>query len=162
VSDDAHLYRPGVGILLLNARREAFVAQRIDNPGPAWQMPQGGLEQGESPEVGALRELEEETSIGPDKVAVLAEMPTWQHYDLPTELTGRLWKGKYRGQRQKWFCGVFLGQDSDVDLAIGCPEFSSWKWVPVPQIVDLIVPFKRNLYREIVQHFRPFWAERPL
>ncbi len=155
-------YRPGAAILLLNHRREAFVAQRIDNPGPAWQMPQGGLDKGEDPRDGALRELEEETSIPPDQVAILAEMPDWLEYDLPHELVGNLWKGKYRGQRQKWFCAAFLGSDAAVNLETEHPEFSAWKWVPVPQTVDLIVPFKRDLYAEIIRHFRPYWMDRPL
>ena len=161
-TDDDALYRPGAGILLLNARREAFVAQRIDNPGPAWQMPQGGLDKGEDPLAGALRELEEETSIPPDQVAILAELPYWERYDLPAELLTKLWKGKYRGQRQRWFCGAFLGSDSAVDLETEHPEFSTWKWVPVPETVELIVPFKRELYARVIDHFRPYWAERPL
>ncbi|GAB5467680.1 MAG: RNA pyrophosphohydrolase [Rhodospirillales bacterium] len=160
--DDPAAYRPGAGILLLNARREAFVAQRIDNPGPAWQMPQGGLEKKEEPRSGALRELTEETSIRPERVAILDEIEEWISYDLPTSLTATLWKGKYRGQRQKWFCGVFLGSDDEVDLATQHPEFNAWKWVPVAETVDLIVPFKRDLYREIIGRFEIHWRDRPL
>ncbi len=156
------LYRPGAAILLLNVRREAFVAQRIDNPGPAWQMPQGGIDKGEEPRAGALRELEEETSIRPERVALLAEFPDWLRYDLPQALAGQLWKGKYRGQRQKWFCGLFLGSDGEVDLATAHPEFSAWKWAAVEETLDLIVPFKRDIYRQVIDHFRPYWAERPL
>ncbi len=154
------LYRLGAAILLLNARRKAFVAQRIDNPGPAWQMPQGGLDKGEDPRVGALRELEEETSIPPHQVTILAEMPGWIQYDLPQALVANLWKGKYLGQRQKWFCGAFLGSDFAVDLETEHPEFSAWKWVPVPETVNLIVPFKRDLYLEVIEHFQPFWEAR--
>jgi len=155
-------YRSGAALLLLNARREAFVAQRIDNPGPAWQMPQGGIDPGEAPRQAALRELMEETSIRPERVAILAEVPRWLAYDLPSEWAGKLWKGRYRGQRQRWFCGVFLGADEEVDLATEHPEFSDWKWAPVPDTVELIVPFKRAVYRQVMDHFRPWWAERPL
>ncbi len=159
---DKDHYRPGAAVLLLNHRREAFVAQRIDNPGPAWQMPQGGLDKGEDPKDGALRELEEETSIPPSSVAVLAEMPGWIKYDLPRELAGKVWKGKYRGQRQKWYCAAFLGSDSEVNLETEHPEFSDWKWVPVAETIDLIVPFKRDLYAEVIAHFQPYWRQRPL
>ncbi|MEO1191989.1 MAG: RNA pyrophosphohydrolase [Pseudomonadota bacterium] len=159
-SHEASAYRPGAAILLLNARREAFVAQRIDNPGPAWQMPQGGLDKGEDPRSGALRELWEETSITAERVALLDEMEDWITYDLPADLTAKIWKGKYRGQRQKWFCGVFLGSDSEVNLETEHPEFSAWKWVPVQETVELIIPFKRDLYREVIARFEPHWRER--
>lgn len=159
---DPKRYRAGAAMLLLNARREAFVAQRIDNPGSAWQMPQGGIDKGEAPRDGALRELHEETSIPPHRVVLLGEMPDWLYYDVPQALAGQLWKGKYLGQRQKWFCGFFLGSDSEVDLDTHDPEFSDWKWAPVAQTVELIVPFKRQIYRQVIDHFRPFWSERPL
>ncbi len=148
-------YRPCAGAMLVNARGQVFVAKRIDTPGDAWQMPQGGIDEGEEPSRAVLRELKEET--GTNKAEILVESKHWRDYDLPDQLIGVLWGGNYRGQRQKWFLLRFLGNDGDIELAAhGEPEFSAWKWAGIDEIVDLIVPFKRALYADIVSEFRPF------
>ncbi|MCC7260446.1 MAG: RNA pyrophosphohydrolase [Alphaproteobacteria bacterium] len=120
-------YRPGVGIILLNAKDRVFVAQRIDSPGPAWQMPQGGIDAGESPQEAALRELEEET--GTALAEMLHEMPGWFYYELPDALCQSLWGGRFCGQRQRWFILRFTGTDADINIATAHPEFSAWRWV---------------------------------
>lgn len=148
-------YRPCVGIMLLNYDNQVFVAQRIDQLVEAWQMPQGGIDAGEDPLVAALRELEEE--IGTAKVEVLQESRTWLTYDLPGELVPKVWKGRFRGQKQKWFAMRFLGKDADIDLATADPEFSTWRWLDPNHLPDMIVPFKRALYEEIVEEFRPLF-----
>lgn len=144
-------YRPGVGIFLLNAAGEVFVAQRIDTRQEAWQMPQGGIDDGETPRQAALREMAEE--IGTNKAEILAESRHWLSYDLPPELVSKVWRGRYRGQKQKWFALRFLGEDSDIDLATPDPEFLSWRWLPADRLPDLIVPFKRTLYRDVLAEF---------
>ncbi len=141
-------YRPGVGIVLLNQRDQVFVAQRIDNPGPAWQMPQGGIDKGEEPLAAAWREMKEE--IGTDRARYVGETRDWLQYDLPVELVPQIWKGRYRGQRQKWFAFRFLGQDTDIDIETEHPEFSSWRWAELDELPGLIVPFKRRLYEDLV------------
>ncbi len=147
-------YRSCVGAMLINGQGRVFVAQRIDNPGPAWQMPQGGIDAGEAPRDAVLRELLEET--GTDKAEIIAESSDWRDYDLPDVLIGKLWGGKYRGQRQKWFALRFLGDDGDIDIhSVQEPEFSAWKWAAIDDLADLIVPFKRTLYKDIVAEFRP-------
>jgi len=144
-------YRPGVGLMLLNARGQVFVAQRLDMPSSAWQMPQGGIDPGETPHQAALRELREE--VGTDKVEIIAESRDWVRYDLPAELAPKLWAGRYRGQEQKWFVLRFLGTDSDIDIATPEPEFSAWRWAELAELPDLIVPFKRDLYRRLIAEF---------
>ncbi len=144
-------YRPCVGIMLIDRRGRVFVAQRIDTPGEAWQMPQGGIEPGESPRRAALRELYEEA--GTDEAEVLAESRGWRRYDLPAELVPRLWGGRYRGQEQKWFALRFLGEDSDIDIATETPEFHAWRWAEMAELPDIIVPFKRQIYREVIAEF---------
>ena len=144
-------YRPGVGIMLLNASSLVFVGQRIDNPADAWQMPQGGIDEGEEPLAAAWREMHEE--IGTDKAELVAESRDWLHYDLPAELADRIWKGRYRGQRQKWFVFRFRGRDDDINIATRHPEFRSWKWAPMAALPDMIVPFKRKLYRDLTAEF---------
>lgn len=146
-------YRPAAGVMLLNAANKVFVAQRIDTTLEAWQMPQGGLDPGEAPRAGALRELEEETGIGPDLVEIIAEAARTHDYDLPDDLIGKLWGGRYRGQRQSWFLARFLGQDADIDLATPHPEFRAWKWAAADELPDLIVPFKRQLYIDVLADF---------
>ena len=145
-------YRPGVGIMLLNSERQVFVARRVDMPGEAWQMPQGGIERGENPKTAALRELAEETGIA--RTEILAESSGWLRYDLPVDLRARVWQGRWRGQRQKWFLMRFTGSDRDIDLSAAHPEFDAWKWVPVGDLPQLAVPFKRQLYLDLLAEFR--------
>ncbi|HEX8192818.1 MAG TPA: RNA pyrophosphohydrolase [Allosphingosinicella sp.] len=147
-------YRSGAGVMLVNREGKVFVAQRIDSTLEAWQMPQGGLDEGEDPEDGALRELEEETGIPRDKVEVIARAPEPLTYDLPPDLVGKLWKGKWRGQEQHWFLARFLGEDSDVNIETEHPEFRAWKWCDPEDLPKLIVPFKRELYEAVLDAFR--------
>lgn len=152
-------YRPCVGIMLINPAGLVFVGQRIDNLVEAWQMPQGGIDPGESPEVAALRELGEE--IGTDKAEIVAESRDWLTYDLPVELVPKVWKGRYRGQRQKWYAMRFLGCDADIRIETEHPEFGAWRWAEYRTLPELIVPFKRALYEDIVSEFTPVlegWA----
>jgi putative (di)nucleoside polyphosphate hydrolase len=146
-------YRRGVGIMLLNREGKVFVGARIDNTDEAWQMPQGGMDKGEKPWVTALRELEEETGIPPHLVERIADGSERLKYDLPEELRGKLWGGKWRGQDQDWFLARFMGDDSDVNIATAHPEFREWKWIEPAQLPDLIVPFKRDLYRQLLREF---------
>ena len=148
-------YRPAVGIMLLNPQGDVFVARRIDFPdAEAWQMPQGGIDPGETPRAAAMRELKEE--IGTDKAEVLAESRSWLSYELPAEIAPLVWGGRYRGQRQKWFVMRFLGSDRDIDLATPHPEFDAWRWVAPERLPELIVPFKQQLYRDILAEFRDY------
>ncbi|WP_340315083.1 RNA pyrophosphohydrolase [Rhizorhabdus argentea] len=149
-------YRPAAAVMLLNSEDKVFVAQRIDSQLEAWQMPQGGLDPGEDPQAGALRELEEETGIPPHLVEILGRAPDVLFYDLPPELQGRIWGGKYRGQSQYWFVARFLGTDADVNINTPEPEFRAWKWADARELVDLIVPFKRDLYAQVVEAFAEF------
>ncbi len=149
-------YRQCAGVVLINRDGLVFGGQRIDNPGNAWQMPQGGLDYGELPEEAALRELTEETGVPCDSVEVLAQTREWICYDLPEELLGTLWGGKYRGQEQLWFAMRFLGADSDINIATETPEFSRWQWMEPAALIDAIVPFKRHVY-EAVFHDLDTW-----
>jgi putative (di)nucleoside polyphosphate hydrolase len=154
MTDPAALpYRPGAGVMLLNRDGKVFVAQRRDSTLEAWQMPQGGLDPGEDPEEGALRELEEETGITRDKVEILARCPAELTYDLPDDLVGKMWQGKWRGQRQTWFLMRFLGEDEDVNLDTADPEFRAWKWAEPAELPAMIVPFKREMYAKLVEAF---------
>ncbi len=144
-------YRPCVGIMLIGGGGRVFVAQRIDSPATAWQMPQGGIDAGESPRQAALRELREE--VGTDKAEILAESRNWWRYDLPAERVPRLWGGRYRGQEQRWFALRFLGDDADIDIETESPEFSAWRWAEMAELPDIIVPFKRQIYREVIAEF---------
>ena len=144
-------YRRGVGIALIDARGRVLVAQRLDTKEFAWQMPQGGIDKGETPREAAVRELHEE--IGTDKARIIAVTRTWLHYDLPTDLQSRVWKGKYRGQEQKWFLMKFLGTDADINIATAHPEFSAWKWLPFAQLPRVIVGFKRDIYKQVLDAF---------
>ncbi len=146
-------YRKGVGAVLINAEGQVFVARRIDTPGEAWQLPQGGIDEGETPRQAVLRELAEE--IGTDKAEIIAESADWLRYDLPGELADTVWGGRYRGQMQKWFALRFTGAEEDIDLeASRRPEFTDWKWAALEDLPRLIVPFKRALYEDIVAEFR--------
>ena len=146
-------YRPAAGVMLLNHEGKVWVGQRLDSTLEAGQMPQGGLDPGEAAEDGALRELEEETGISRDKVEILARAPGELLYDLPDDLLGKIWKGKWRGQRQSWFLMRFTGTDADVNLQTTEPEFRAWKWANPQELPELIVPFKQGLYRDILKAF---------
>lgn len=149
-------YRPCVGIMLVNAAGLVFVGRRIDNrEGDWWQMPQGGIDKGEEPRDAALRELAEEVGARPEHVSLIDTMREPVRYDLPEELMGKLWGGKYRGQEQVWYLARFTGTDADIDLdAHDPPEFCDWKWVEPDQLPDLIVPFKKRVYRAVLEEFR--------
>jgi putative (di)nucleoside polyphosphate hydrolase len=151
---DLPFYRPAVGIMLLNPAGFAFIGRRIDMPAglAAWQMPQGGIDPGETPRQAALRELKEE--VGTDKAEILAETRGWLHYDLPSDIAPRMWGGRWRGQRQKWFLMRFTGEDSDINPATEHPEFDAWEWVEPRRLPELIVPFKRPLYCDVLAEFR--------
>ncbi|MCB1404774.1 MAG: RNA pyrophosphohydrolase [Rhodobacteraceae bacterium] len=153
-------YRPNVGIVLINHDGLIFAAQRLDapkllgQPVAAWQMPQGGIDEGEDPRAAALRELEEEIGVPPALVQLVAETPDWLTYDLPLDVVPRIWKGRYRGQKQKWYLMRFLGRDDQIDLDQEHPEFSEWRWIDADGMIEAIVPFKRDIYRQVVEAFR--------
>jgi putative (di)nucleoside polyphosphate hydrolase len=155
-------YRPNVGAVVFNRERLILVARRADMPnaeGPAggWQLPQGGIDEGEDPRIAVLRELEEE--IGTRKVEMLGEHPEWLTYDLPPHLLGIAWRGRYRGQRQRWFAMQFVGEDSDIRLDLDPhPEFDAWRWVPLAELPSLAVPFKRAIYEVLAESFARFSA----
>ncbi len=148
MSDNDLPYRPCVGIMLFNKSGDVFVGKRIDQTVEGWQMPQGGIDDGETPRQAALRELQEE--VGTDKAEIIAEMDEWVTYDLPAHLIGVAFHGKYRGQRQKWFALRFTGQDSDIDLTAHEPEFAAFQWVSLEELPSLIVAFKRDTYRSVI------------
>jgi len=145
-------YRPAVGVMLLNRQGLVFVGKRIDQTVEGWQMPQGGIDQGEEPRQAAMRELREEAGTG--KAVIIAEMDDWVTYDLPVHLVGVAFHGKYCGQRQKWFAMRVMGQDSDIDLHAHEPEFSTWKWLALEELPRVIVPFKRDTYAKVIAAFR--------
>lgn len=145
-------YRPCAGVMLLNREGLVFVGRRIEQTVEGWQMPQGGIDEGETPAEAALRELEEETGTG--KAEILREHPDWLTYDLPPHLLGIALHGRYRGQRQKWFAMRFTGRDCDIDIKTSHPEFAEWKWLAIEALPRLIVPFKRDIYTKIIAAFR--------
>ncbi len=147
-------YRPCVGICLINSAGLIFAGQRKDSTSGAWQMPQGGIDEGEKPRAAALRELWEETGISAEMVEVLDKTEDWVTYDLPPDLLGKVWGGKYRGQRQKWFLMRYLGADAAVNIGTDHPEFSAWKWIGADEMLAGIVPFKRDVYAQVIAAFR--------
>ncbi|MCB2090523.1 MAG: RNA pyrophosphohydrolase [Alphaproteobacteria bacterium] len=144
-------YRRCAGIMLLNTEGKVFVAKRIDTDVEAWQMPQGGIDDGEEPMEAAIRELEEETGI--KNAEIIAEYGSWLTYDLPDELYGKVWKGRYGGQTMKWYVMRYLGSDDDINIETENPEFSTWKWAEMNSLEDMIVPFKKEIYRLLSEQF---------
>lgn len=151
-------YRPCVGIMLVNADNQVFVARRIDQQVEAWQMPQGGIDAGEDPETAVFREMKEE--IGTDNAEILAVTEGWINYDLPDDLVGKVWKGRYRGQTQKWFLLRFNGDDSEIDIATEHPEFDAWRWASFADLPDLVIPFKRESYQQVMAAFAHLFPDR--
>ena len=151
-------YRPCVGVVLVNGAGQIFAGQRRDSDIAAWQMPQGGIDKGEKPRNAALRELEEETGVTADLVDFVAEAPDWVTYDLPANLQGKIWGGRFRGQKQRWFLFRFNGRDADIDIATEHPEFSEWRWLAADEMLATIVPFKRAVYGSVVAAFREHLA----
>lgn len=155
---DARPYRDGVGCALFNRDGLVFAARRVDDVGGHWQLPQGGIDPGETPRAAALRELEEE--IGTDRAEVIGEIGRWLHYDLPPEIADRVWKGRYRGQRQRWFALRFTGEDGDIKLDNHGPnhhaEFAQWRWMALDELPRAAIGFKRAVYATIAEEFRRF------
>ena len=151
-------YRPCVGVMLINREGLIFAGQRVDMQVPAWQMPQGGIDAGEDPRAAALRELGEEIGVTPDLVEVIAKTPAPLAYDLPPELVPNIWKGRYRGQEQHWYLMRYLGRDDQIDIALPHPEFSSWRWIGADEMLEAIVPFKREIYAQVIGVFRKHLA----
>lgn len=146
-------YRPNVGLMVVNPVGHVFAGQRLDHAGNAWQMPQGGIDEGEEPLVAAMRELGEETGISEDLVDLLAETSEWLHYDFPVELAAQLWRGGYRGQKQRWYLFRYLGNDAQINIATEEPEFSVWRWMEPAEVIKEIVPFKRDIYAQVFRAF---------
>ncbi len=155
-------YRPGAGIVLFRDDGMVFAGKRVDNPIDAWQMPQGGIDFGELPEEAALRELTEETGVTTGKVTIEGQTSDWLRYDLPDELIGKLWKGKFRGQEQIWFAMRFNGDDADIDITIEPAEFCEWCWMKPADLIQKIVPFKRDLYTAIFAQLSDYLPDSDL
>ena len=147
--------RTGVGIAILNSENKVFVGKRKDNPFDKWQMPQGGVELNESLLIAMKRELEEETSI--KNIKILKEFNQWLEYELPENLIGKIWKGEYRGQKQKWFIVRFTGKEKEIDISTKHPEFIEWKWVDVDLLPDLIVSFKKHIYEVVLMELKKYF-----
>ncbi|MEM7684068.1 MAG: RNA pyrophosphohydrolase [Pseudomonadota bacterium] len=153
---DSLPYRPCVGLMVLNGDGRIFAGQRLDAPAgmhAAWQMPQGGIDPGETPAQAALRELREETGISPSAVEILRESDHWRDYDLPAHLVTKLWNGAYRGQTQRWFAIRYRGPDSAISIETEEPEFREWAWMAPDELVTKIVPFKRDTYTGVFDEF---------
>ncbi len=146
-------YRRGVGVMILNSKKKVFVGKRIDTKNNAWQMPQGGIDEDETVLEAGIRELFEETNI--QNIEVLAETQNWLYYDLPEFLIGRLWGGKYRGQKQKWILVKFTGSDDEINIDKRNQEFKQWKWIEVEELPEVVVSFKKQLYNYVIQEFAP-------
>ena len=153
------LYRAAVGMMLLNSENKIFVGQRVDVSTTAWQMPQGGIAPHEDTDQAMIRELQEE--VGTRKFEIIVKSKYWYKYDLPPELAGRLWGGKFKGQKQIWYALRFKGEDADINIHTYHPEFAAWKWVDKDDLLDLIIPFKRELYTRILEDLWPY-VERDL
>jgi len=151
-------FRQGVGMVIVDKNNRVFVGKRIDSKVNGWQMPQGGIDIGETPSSAALREMEEE--IGSSKGKIIAESKRWYSYRVPNFLIPKLWNGKYCGQRQKWFLIRFTGKDSDININTEHPEFDQWKWVELDQLLVDIIPFKLKLYQQVIQEFRPILEKK--
>ena len=149
-------YRPNVGMMVINRKKEIFVGKRIDHPSNFWQMPQGGIDAQEIPSIAALREMEEEVGIKKNKVDLLTESKDWYYYSIPSDLAKTLWKGKYKGQRQKWFLYKFKGTEKDINIHTEHPEFSDYKWVTKDFLVPNIVPFKKKIYEKLLLEFKDY------
>ena len=149
-------YRPNVGMMIIDQKKEIFVGKRIDHPSNFWQMPQGGIDTQEIPFIAALREMEEEVGIKKNKVDLLTESKDWYYYSIPSDLAKTLWKGKYKGQRQKWFLYKFKGRDKDINIHTEHPEFSDYKWVTKDFLVPNIVPFKKKIYEKLLLEFKDY------
>ncbi|OUD09817.1 RNA pyrophosphohydrolase [Marivivens niveibacter] len=148
-------YRPCVGVMLVNKEGKVFVGQRNDRDTDAWQMPQGGIDKGEEPREAALRELGEEIGVSPDLVTVGGETKGWVAYDLPHDVVPHIWKGRYKGQEQKWFLLRFNGTDDQINIQTEHPEFTAWKWIDPADVVGAIVPFKRAVYEQVMAELGP-------
>lgn len=149
-------YRPNVGMMIINQKKEIFVGKRIDHPSNFWQMPQGGIDAQEIPSIAALREMEEEVGIKKNKVDLLTESKDWYYYSIPSDLAKTLWKGKYKGQRQKWFLYKFKGAEKDINIHTEHPEFSDYKWVTKDFLVPNIVSFKKKIYEKLLLEFKDY------
>ncbi|MFT6332729.1 MAG: putative (di)nucleoside polyphosphate hydrolase [Lentimonas sp.] len=150
-----HLYRSGVGIVVINQKKEIFVGKRIDNNSDAWQMPQGGIDAGESEDIAMFRELAEETGIKKN-VKIISRSSEYFYYNLPYKLQKKFWGGKFLGQRQKWYLVEYSGEDSAIDVQTEEPEFSEWKWISREQIISSIVSFKQKMYKQIIHEFKDY------
>lgn len=144
-------YRPGVGMMIIDKNSRIFVGKRIDTKIQAWQMPQGGINIGETPSLAALREMSEE--IGCNKGYIIAESKFWYSYDLPQTLIPKLWGGNFRGQKQKWFLIKFTGTNEDININTKTPEFEEWRWAELDELLSIIIPFKRKLYKAVIKEF---------
>jgi putative (di)nucleoside polyphosphate hydrolase len=151
-----YLYRSGVGIMLINSKKEIFVGKRIDNNSDAWQMPQGGIDAGEDEDLAMFRELKEETGIGEENIKIIKKSNGHHYYNLPYKLQKKFWGGKYLGQKQRWYLAEFFGDESTINVKTENPEFSNWKWISDKEIINAIVGFKRSLYRDVIHEFSDF------